>query len=133
MKITFVTYIYPYPKRGFNPGIERVIGEVSHALVNKGHEVNVITTYRNGGELKEENDNGVNIYRTNDLRNIFGKVGSMFSLDLLSINYFAKEYKHILQDSDIIHVFTPFFIDVPNVPLVSHFHHYSRALGHLRF
>jgi len=25
MRITFVTYIYPHPKRGFNPGIERII------------------------------------------------------------------------------------------------------------
>lgn len=123
MKITFVSYIYPYPNRGFNPGIERVIGEISHALADKGHEVNVITTYRNGGIEPKEIDRGVNIYRINDLRNIFGKIGSIFSLDLLSINFFIREYKDLLQNSDVIHIFTPFLVDIPNVPLISHFHH----------
>jgi len=126
MKITFVTYIYPYPKKGFNPGIERVIGETSRALSNKGHEVKVITTYRNGGQLKKEECHGINIYRINDLRNIFGRIGSIFSIDLLSINYFVRGYKQILQDSDVIHTFTPFLIDVPNVPLFSHFHHHEK-------
>jgi len=123
MKITFVSYIYPYPNRGFNPGIERVIGELSHALVNKGHQVNVITTYRNNGTLSEEIDDGVHIYRINDLRNIFGKYGSIFSLDLLSINYFINKHMRIIENSDIIHSFSPLIVDIPNVPLVSHFHH----------
>lgn len=123
MRITFVTYVYPYPKRGFNPGIERVIESLSHALVRKGHDVHVITTYRNGGRLKEENDHGVHIYRINDFRKMFGRMGSVFSLDLLSINYFVKEYRDVLQNSDIIHVFTPFLIDIQNIPVVSHFHH----------
>ncbi|WP_250868931.1 hypothetical protein [Methanococcoides seepicolus] len=45
--VTFITC----PEIGFNPGIERVIGELSNSLANKGHEVNVITTFRNAGEL----------------------------------------------------------------------------------
>lgn len=123
MKITFVTYIYPYPERGFNPGIERVIGELSHSLANKGHEVNVITTFRNGGELEKELDQNVTIYRINDFRNLFGRIGSIFSLDLLSINYFIKKHKSLLETSDVIHAFTPFLINIPNVPVISHFHH----------
>lgn len=123
MKITFVSYIYPYPNRGFNPGIERVIGEISHSLADKGHEVNVITTYRNGGVESKEIDHGVTIYRVNDLRNIFGKMGSIFSLDLLSINFFVRKYKDLLQSSDVIHIFTPFLVSIPDVPLISHFHH----------
>jgi len=36
MKITFLSYTYPYPKRGFNPGIERVIESLSKELARKG-------------------------------------------------------------------------------------------------
>lgn len=78
MKITFITYIYPYPERGFNPGIERVIEGLSLTLANNGHDVTVITTYRNGGILKEEKYCNIKICRVNDLRNIFGRVGSLF-------------------------------------------------------
>jgi glycosyltransferase involved in cell wall biosynthesis len=124
MKITFLTYIYPYPERGYNPGIERVIGEFSHALANRGHEVNVITTFnRNGGRNKTEADSNVNILRTNDLRNKFGSIGCLFSLDQVSINYYSHEYLGILKNSDIIHTFIPVTGKIPNVPLVSHFHH----------
>ena len=133
MIITFVSYVYPYPKRGFNPGIERVIEELSRALVNKGHRVNVITTYRNGGKLSEEVVHGVHIYRIKDLRGILGKLGSIFSLDLLSINYFAKKHKKILQESDIIHAFTPFILDIPNIPLVSHFHHDEKIRKNIEY
>jgi glycosyltransferase involved in cell wall biosynthesis len=50
MRITFVTYVYPHPKRGFNSGIERVIESLSQELARKGHDVHVITTYsRNNG------------------------------------------------------------------------------------
>ena len=124
MRITFVTYTYPHPKRGFNPGIERVIESLSQELARKGHDVHVITTYsRNDGKKGEENVNGVKIHRVKDVRDIFGRVGSIFSLDLLSINYSVKKCNDILQDSDILHVFTPFLLNIPNVPVVSHFHH----------
>jgi len=87
MRITFVTYIYPHPKRGFNPGIERVIESLSKELARKGHDITVVTTYsRNNGKEREEEVDGVKIYRVKDTRDIFGRVGSIFSLDLLSIN-----------------------------------------------
>lgn len=127
MKITFLTYVYPYPERGYNPGIERVIGEFTHSLARRGHEVNVITTFRrNGGNTKTESDSGVNIFRTNDLKNIFGRPGGLFSLDQLSINYFMREHLKMLKDSDIIHSFIPVYRKIPGVPLLTHFHHPER-------
>jgi len=124
MKVTFISYTYPHPKRGFNPGIERVIESVSQELARKGLNIQVITTYsRNNGKKRKENVNGVEIHRIKDVRDICGRVGSIFSLDLLSINYFVKKYNGILYDSDIIHVFTPFLLNIPEVPVVSHFHH----------
>lgn len=124
MKVTFLSYTYPYPKRGFNPGIERVIESLSQELARKGHDVHVITTYsRNNGKKEEESVNGVKIHRVKDMRDIFGRVGSIFSLDFLSLNYSVKKCNDILQDSDILHVFIPFLLNIPNVPVVSHFHH----------
>ncbi len=123
MKVTFVTYVYPYPRMGFNPGIERVVSELAHALTRKGIDLNVITTYRNGGQTKEEYDGDVRIMRINDLRNQIGKIGSTFSMDLLSINFYAQECINLLKQSDIIHAFTPFLTGPSGIPLVSHFHH----------
>lgn len=124
MKITFVTHVYPYPQRGFNPGIERVIEELSLNLAAKGHKIRVITTYRNDGILKKERYRDIEINRIKDTRHILGKIGSVFACDYLSINYLINRYyKEILKDSDVIHAFTPFVNVIPNVPLISHFHH----------
>jgi len=92
-------------------------------LTRKGVEVDIITTYRNGGDTQIDQDGDVKIYRINDLRNQFGKAGSTFSLDLLSISHYVREHMWLLERADVIHAFTPFFVRVPGVPLVSHFHH----------
>ena len=124
--ITFFSNVYPYPKRGYHPGIERVVESFSNELVKKGHEVHVITTYRNGGEKEEESFNGVNIHRIKDSRDRFGKIGSAFSLDVLSMNWGLTKYLDIIIESDILHVFTPFLVNRPKTPIVSHFHHGER-------
>jgi len=125
MKITFITYIYPYPDRGYNPGIERVVQEFARELVQQGHDVHVLTTYRNGGSKKTETDKGVCLHRIPDARQYFGKVGSIFSIDLLSINYSIKEYSSLLESSDIVHTFTPIVWKFFSTPLIAHYHHWD--------
>lgn len=135
MKITFLTYTYPYPRRGFNVGIERSIEGITQTLARKGHEVSVITTLaRNGSFTREELASGVQIYRVNDLRNMVGRVGCVLALDLLSINYFARAHRNLLKSSDVIHTYVPYFLDTPDVPLVSTFFHdemYPNLVDHL--
>lgn len=125
MKITFISYIYPFPNRGFNPGIERVIEEFAHELTNQGHEVHVITTYRNGGTEEFECDGGVCIHRIPDARHFMGKLGSAFSMDLLSINMSIRTYGNLLDESDIVHTFTPIVWKFFSTPMVAHYHHWD--------
>ncbi|WP_142859564.1 glycosyltransferase [Salinigranum halophilum] len=125
MKICIVSYIYPYPERGYNPGIERVVQESARALARRGHEVHVITTYRNGGEKKVSNDDGVIIHRIPDSRQLLGRVGSAFSLDFLSINYSLRSYRDLLNSSDVVHTFTPIVWKCFSTPLIAHYHHWD--------
>lgn len=125
MKITIVSYIYPYPERGYNPGIERVVQEIARELVRQDHEVNVITTYRNGGKKKYQKDGGVKIHRVPDTRSIMGRPGSIFSIDLLSINASIKCKKSLLNNSDVVHTFTPIVSKFFDTPLVAHYHHWD--------
>ena len=67
MKVTFVSMVFPHPRRGVWPGIERHAGELSKALVKAGAEVNVLTTYWNGGE-EQETWEGLTIHRVSDAR-----------------------------------------------------------------
>lgn len=125
MKISFVSYIYPYPERGYNPGIERVIQELAQELVRQGHEVHVITTYRNGGDDKYEQDEGVHLHRAPDTRHYFGRAGSVFSLDLLSLNYSITAHSELLESSDVVHAFSPIVWKSFTTPLVAHYHHWD--------
>lgn len=125
MRITIVSYIYPYPKRGFNPGIERVVQETARELVSQGHEVHVITTYRNGGVRRNECDNGVTIHRIPDTRSYLGSVGSVFSIDNVSINVVLRKHMKLLNKSDVVHTFTPIVWKFFSTPLVSHYHHWD--------
>lgn len=125
MKITFVTHVYPYPERGYNPGVERVVQEFARELVRQDHEVHVVTTYRNGGVKKFEVDKGVQLHRVSDTRRYFGKIGSLFSLDLLSLNHSLTEYSHLLESSDIVHTFTPIIWKFFSTPLLAHYHHWD--------
>jgi glycosyltransferase involved in cell wall biosynthesis len=123
LNITFVSYVYPYPNRGYNPGVERVIGELTHFLAKRDHDVTVITTWKNGGQSKFEEDAGVKIRRVRTLNDYVGRVGTIFSSDLVSVNFSLKTYEDVLRNADVIHAFTPFLVDTHNVPLISHFLH----------
>jgi glycosyltransferase involved in cell wall biosynthesis len=125
MKITFVTYIYPYPNRGFNVGIERVIQEFARELDRRGHEVHVITTYRNGGETREGMDDEIRIHRVSDARRYLGRAGSAFSLDWLSLNWSIRRYSNLIRSSDVIHAFVPIISKWFSTPLVTHYHHWD--------
>jgi len=42
------------------------------------------------------------------------------------MNLSLREHHSMLEDSDIVHTFTPILFDIPHTPLVSHFHHEDR-------
>ena len=62
MKILMLTWEYPPRIVG---GIARVVHDLSHRMINDGHEVTVIT-YRDGNTPYYENDKGVDVYRVDN-------------------------------------------------------------------
>ncbi len=62
MKILMLSWEYPPRVVG---GISRVVHDLSHKLVNDGHEVTVVT-YRDGNVPYIEDDDGVMVYRVDN-------------------------------------------------------------------
>ena len=62
MKILMLTWEYPPRVVG---GISKVVYDLSHRLINDGHEVTVVT-YRDGDAPYEEDDKGVMVYRVDN-------------------------------------------------------------------
>lgn len=62
MKILMLSWEYPPRVVG---GISRVVHDLSHKLIQEGHEVTVVT-YRDGNVPYIEDDNGVMVYRVDN-------------------------------------------------------------------
>ncbi len=62
MKILMLSWEYPPRVVG---GISRVVHDLSHRLIQDGHEVTVVT-YRDGNVPYFEDDNGVQVYRVDN-------------------------------------------------------------------
>ena len=62
MKILMLSWEYPPRVVG---GISRVVHDLSHRLIQDGHDVTVVT-YKDGNVPYYEDDNGVNVYRVDN-------------------------------------------------------------------
>jgi glycosyltransferase involved in cell wall biosynthesis len=115
-RITIITPVYPYPKRGVYTGIERHVEGLCKGFSKLGHKVKVITTYWNGG-INYHNLNGMEIYRFKDLRVMlgrFGKLSGAFELDFLSFSLNVTFNRKIL-DADLLLINLPFpFLSIIN-------------------
>lgn len=128
MNICIISYVYPFPERGYFPGIERVVSNHAQRLSERGHNVSVITTYRNGDE-KHTSDGDVKIHRVLDSREMMGKIGSVFAIDRLSFAIAAKTTSTPLSQYDLIHTHSPLVLPPREVPLVAHHHHWKEYDG----
>jgi glycosyltransferase involved in cell wall biosynthesis len=86
-----------------------------------------VTTYRNGGEQKEEKDGKVHLHRIPDTRRFLGRLGGLFSVDFISLNFSLVEYAELIESADIVHTFTPIFWRFFDTTLVSHYHHWDES------
>lgn len=126
LKVNFVSYAYPYPSGGFHGGIERLVQGLSEALVRKGVEVSVITSYRVGKKEFEVTPRGVELFRARSIpKGIFAASAASFSLTAF------RKYSSLMRNSDIMHVFSCSFVPVKPIknllpPLVSYFTHLDR-------
>jgi len=130
LKVAFVSGMYPYPKRGSWPGIERLVEGLSGALVRKGVDVSVVASYRLGGQKDfEVLPNGVKLFRVRSLLDFrpFGFLG--LNSANFSLFTFGK-YFRLLRDSDVIHVFAGSLVPVKPLkdslpPILCYFPHLS--------
>jgi glycosyltransferase involved in cell wall biosynthesis len=126
LKVSFVSYSYPYPSRGSYGGIERLVEGLSEALVRKGVEVSVITSHRGGEKDFEVTPRGVALFRARSIpKGIFAASAVSFSLTAF------KKHLSLMRNSDIIHVFSCSLIPVRPIknllpPIVSYFTHLDR-------
>ena len=133
-KITIITLVFPYPKRGIMPGVENYVESFAVPLKKLGYDVRIITTYWNG-KNKFDNYKGIPITRLYDSKSLFGKLGSIFHLNNITfgLNLLLKRNLKLYQDSDVIIIplaigFTRFF-KLKNLPIISCFLHYDRRVS----
>jgi glycosyltransferase involved in cell wall biosynthesis len=104
LKVTLISMVFPHPKRGVWPGIERHVGELSRALIREGVGVSVITTFWNGGSERDTWE-GVEIYRVHDARRRWGRSAYLLNWHIRSFGWSLLQHKALLQSSDAIHAF----------------------------
>ena len=130
LKVTFVSGVYPYPYRFSWPGIERLVEGLSEALVKKGIEVSVVTSYRLGGQREfEVLPSGVKLYRVKSLLD-FRPFG-VLCLNSANFSLFAfRKYFRLLRDSDVVHVLGASLVPVGPLksslpPVLCYFPHFD--------
>jgi glycosyltransferase involved in cell wall biosynthesis len=128
LKVTIITHVYPFPNKGVYVGIERHAHELALALKKANVDVNIITTYWNGGKQREEHE-GIRIYRSFDYGHKYGSIGRIFDLHYYSFGENLLEYRDLIKQSDIVHTLGPISsvndIKKLGVPVVTHFHHFE--------
>jgi len=110
LKVTIITPVFPYPKRGFYPGIERHVEGLCKGFNKIGHKVTILTTFWNGG-ISHHTINDIEIYRFRDLRSIlgkFGKLSGLFELDFLTFSLNVTLNRKLL-DTDLLLINIPLF------------------------
>jgi glycosyltransferase involved in cell wall biosynthesis len=118
LKIVLVSdYYLPY----VGGGVERVVEELAHNLVNFGHEVRVVTFNPDGWPARESVD-GVDVVRLPAV-NLQPIVGVPAAVNA------GLRLRHYLDDADVIHVHNIFFmlslltaLSRPKRPLVTTMH-----------
>lgn len=130
MKVTIVTPVFPYPKAGVLPGIERYIQYLSLSLKNLEINIQIITSFWNGGS-KFDNYKGIPIIRVIDSKKLFGKIGSFARLNnlTLGLNFISKKIYKSFHDSNLVILAQPFgftkFLKIKKIPVVNISYHYE--------
>jgi len=131
MKVTLITSVFPHPRFGIFPGIERYLQSLALNLKKQGIHVQIITTFWNGG-TKFDNYKGIPIFRVLDSKTLFGKIGSIARLNNYTIgfNFILKKIYKKFYDSNIVFLAHPFgltrYLKIKKVPIISIAYHYKK-------
>lgn len=126
MRIALVSIVFPHPRRGIFPGIERHIYDYSRALRKTGIDVRVLTSFWNGGSERED-FKGLEIHRIPDTGTRYGRLGRLFSRNLQSFGRNLSRREDLFEHVDLVQTFTAVpqagFLDGTHLPIVSNFYH----------
>lgn len=131
MKITIIASVFPHPRLGIFPGIERYLQYLALNLKKQGINVQIITTFWNGG-TKFDSYKGIPIFRVLDSKTLFGKIGSIARLNNYTIgfNFISKKIYKKFYDSNIVILAHPFgltrYLKIKKVPTISIAYHYKK-------
>jgi glycosyltransferase involved in cell wall biosynthesis len=114
VKVVLVSMVYPHPRAGYWPGIERQVGDFAAALAQAGATVTVVTSFRNGGEASEEH-RGVRIVRVHDLSERLGRAGALLSWHVSGFGRAVSKLDALLRGADVVESFVP----LPETPALS--------------
>ncbi len=106
MNVVLVSMVYPHPRAGFWPGIERQVGDFAAALVKAGAAVTVVTSFRNGGAAAEVHQ-GVRIVRLHDSSERLGRARALLSWHVRAFGSAVVSLTDLLGRADVIETFIP--------------------------
>jgi glycosyltransferase involved in cell wall biosynthesis len=137
LKVCIISHVYPSPRHGYNPGIERLVEGLAEALIKKGIDVRIITSYALGGQNHEITKEGLQIFRVRSLMEY--KYLGIFGLDIMS--FFSSSLKNclnLMRKSDVIQVFSASFLPISPLksflpPILSYFPHLDRPNSFIEF
>jgi len=128
VNVTLVSMVYPHPRAGFWPGIERQVGDFARALRDAGASVTVITSFRNGGVEREVHE-GIELRRVPDSGQR-GRLGHLLNRHVRSLGRNALALTGVIERSDVIESFVPLpragVLERPGLGVFAFFAHRDR-------
>ncbi len=128
LHVGLVSPVFPHPKAGVYPGIERHVSDLARHLRKYGNEVTIFTTFWNGGKSQDEFE-GMPIYRARDLTQAVGRYAALLDLHYLTWGRGLLKFKQNLLECDVLHALGPLStagsMTANGLPLVTHFHHHE--------
>jgi len=130
MKFTVVSPVFPYPNPGILPGIERYVQYLTLNLKKLGVEIQIITSFWNGGS-KHDVYKEIPIIRIPDSKKLLGRFGSIARLNhiTLGLNFLSKKIYKYFKDSNIVILVQPFgftrFLKLKKIPVINISYHFE--------
>src|SRR3990172_7911764 len=101
MLVCIISPSFPTERPGIFPGIERVSEGLAKGFAQLGCRVILLTILR-GKDAFHETWNGCEIFRLRNTNWYTGRLGSLFSLDLLSFGFNVLRHAHLLSGADLV-------------------------------
>jgi len=126
MRLALVTSVFPQPRRGKLPGIERLAKLLADGLIDRGLDLVIVTTYWNGGTFVDRY-RGTPIVRVPDTSRYIGRLASLADSAYWSWGVAVAQTLKRFAGLEVVHTLSPLSTTASLVrgrlPVVATFHH----------